>query len=104
MAVKSLGAIIDFHAGAKVIIDLLPVWVIRIAEITQRLFQDGSGRNQPHNRLGFHHTHGIKDVLHGCAGKEGLTTTSGNLEAHMRNVGQHIIVGRQAAETNIDGL
>ena len=102
LPVQRLRAVVDFHPGAKVVIDLLTIRVLRIAQIPQRLFQNRRGGREPHDGLCLHHAHPGEDMPDGRTGQQRFAAAGRHLEAHMRHAGEHVIIGRKAIEADVD--
>ena len=84
----------------KILIQSLPVRVIRIGQRADGLRQDGIAGDQPHHHLRLSGGQGIKNPPNGSAGHKRLAAAGGHLHANMGRTFNRVIIGRYPAEAN----
>ena len=83
----------NFDLVRKVRVQLLAIRMPRVAEIPERLFQNGIRRDKPHHRLGTRPFESVKDYTQRVRGDKSLSARRRNLDADMRHT-RHVVLVR----------
>ena len=92
LGIQQLFLRIDVHRPAEVAVQPLPVRMIRIRQIGDRLREDRVARDEPYDELRLARRKTVEYRLYGRRGKERLAAARRHLYAHVRNAAQIVEV------------